>query len=206
MVTSAESRSPLRAVTLGLAVASLPLLASCGGASTPAVASVASVPTTLSTPQPTPTPTPGPAIGDACTIGTWRVLKDTLVIPIETPQGVVSVSVSGGVGELDHYFSNGTVVENLAGSAFTGSAHGYRVVMRASGTLSSPVVFLYGRETVEPIDSSDERLTISINGGAAKTVPQASYLSLDYTCSGNALTESDTQGDVYTYSRVSSTP
>ena len=124
------------------------------------------------------------------------------MIPIETPQGVVSVSVSGGVGELDHYFSSGTVVENLAGSAFTGSAHGYRVVMRASGTLSSPVVFLYGRETVEPIDSSDERLTMSINGGAAKTVPQASYLSLDYTCSGNALTESDTQGDVYTYSRV----
>jgi hypothetical protein len=116
------------------------------------------------------------------------------------------VSVAGGVGELDHYFSNGTVVEDLAGSAFTGSAHGYRVIMRASGTLRSPVVFTNGRETVEPIDASDERLTISVNGSAPKTVPQASYLSLGYTCSGNALTESDGQGDVYTYSRVSTTP
>jgi hypothetical protein len=134
------------------------------------------------------------------------VLKDTVVVAFDTPKGIVSVSVSGGVGELDHYFSNGTVVENLAGSPFTGSAHGYRVVMSASGTLRSPVVFTNGRETVEPIDSSGERLTISINGSAPKTVPEANYLSLGYTCSGTALTESDTQGDVYTYRRVSSTP
>ena len=45
----------------------------------------------------------------------------------------MSVTIAGGVGGLDHYFSNGTVVENLAGTAFTGSAHGYRVTMRASG-------------------------------------------------------------------------
>jgi hypothetical protein len=141
-----------------------------------------------------------------CTVGTWRVIKDTLVFSFDTPQGIVSVPVTGGAGELDHYFSNGTVVEDLAGTAFTGDAHGYRLVMRASGTLRSPVVFTNGRETVEPIDSSGERLTISINGSAPKAVPEASYLTLSYTCSGNGLTESDSQGDVYTYRRASLTP
>ncbi len=200
-----ESPSPQRAVTLALAVASLPLLASCGGAtSTPPIASVASVPTTLSTP--TPAPTAGPAIGDVCAVGTWRVLEDILVISFETPQGIVSVTVAGGAGELDHYFSNGTVVEDLGQTVLTGAAHGYRVVMRASGTLRSPVVFTNGRETVEPVDSSAERLTISVNGSAPKVVPEAAYLSLGYTCSGNALTESDGTGDLYTYRRVSSTP
>jgi hypothetical protein len=162
------------------------------------------VPTTVSTP--TPAPTAGPAIGDVCTVGTWRVIKDTLVVSFETPQGIVSVTVAGGVGELDHYFSDWTVVEDLAGTAFTGTAHGYHVVMRVSGTLRSPVVFSNGRETVEPIDSSAERLTISINGSAPKTVPQASYETLSYTCSVNTLTESDSTGDVYTYRRVSSNP
>jgi hypothetical protein len=118
----------------------------------------------------------------------------------------VSVTIAGGVGELDHYFSNGTVVENLAGTAFTGSAHGYRVTMRASGTLRSPLVFTNGRVTVEPIDSSAEHLTISVNGSAPKAVPQASYETLSYACSGNALTERDSSGDIYTYRRVSATP
>jgi hypothetical protein len=90
-------------------------------------------------------------------------------------------------GDLDHYFSNGTLVEDLAGTELTGAAHGYRVVMRASGTLRSPVVFTYGRETVEPVDSSAERLTISINGSAPKVVPQTAHMSLGDTCSGNAL-------------------
>jgi hypothetical protein len=101
-------------------------------------------------------------------------------------------------GDLDHYFSNGTLVEDLAGTVLTGAAHGYRVVMRASGTLRSPVVFTYGRETVEPVDSSAERLTISINGSAPKVVPQTAHMSLGDTCSGNALTESDGMGDVFT--------
>lgn len=151
-------------------------------------------------------PTAGPAIGDTCTVGTWRVLKATLIVAVETPKGVVTVAVGGGAGELDHYFTDGTVVENLAGTAFTGSVDGYRVVLRATGTLSSPVVFVYGRETVEPVDSSAAHLTVSINGGKLQTIPEASYDSFDYTCGATSLTERDTTGDVFTYVRVSSVP
>ncbi len=194
-----------RVSAAGVAVVALSLLAACGGATIP-VASVASVPTVLSTPAPTAAPSAGPAIGDVCPVGTWRVLKDTLVVSFETTQGIVSVTIAGGAGELDHYFSNGTVVENLAGTAFTGSAHGYRVTMRASGTLRSPVVFTNGRLTAEPIDSSAEHLTITINGSGPKSIPQAEYETLTYTCSGNALTERDSTGDISTYRRVSSTP
>jgi hypothetical protein len=186
----------------------LPLLAACGGAAPVSIASVASVPTAISTPTPAPTPvaSAGPAIGDACVVGTWRVLRDTLSMSFETPQGIVTVVIAGGVGELDHYFSNATAVENLAGTAFTGAAHGYRIVLRVSGTLRSPVVFASGRETLEPIDSSGAHATISINGSAPRVYPPASYESLTYTCSGNSLTETDSIGDVYTYRRVSSVP
>jgi hypothetical protein len=133
-------------------------------------------------------------------------LRDTLSMSFETPQGIVTVVIAGGVGELDHSFSNATAVENLAGTAFTGAAHRYRIVLRVSGTLRSPVVFASGRETLEPIDSSGAHATISINGSAPRVYPPASYESLTYTCSGNTLTETDSVGDVYTFRRVSSVP
>ena len=108
----------------------------------------------------------------------------------------MTITAVGGAGGVDHYFSDGTVVEELTGTPFTGSAHGYRVVMRASGTMRSPVVFLDGRLTAEPIDSSAEHLTFSINGSAPKPLQQVSDEALTYTCSGNVMTESDTTGDV----------
>lgn len=80
------------------------------------------------------------------------------------------------------------------------------MIMRASGTLRSPVIFLDGRLTAEPIDSSAEHLTISVNGSAPRPLQQVSDEALSYTCSGNAMTESDDTGDVYTFRRVSSTP
>ena len=129
-----------------------------------------------------------------------------MVISFDTPKGVVAVTVSGGAGELDHYFSDGTAVINIAGTPFVGSAHGYRVVERDSGTLKSPVIFTNDRETVEPIDSSAARLTVSINGSAPKAVPGVSYEMFDYTCAGNSLTENDVTGNVFTYRRVSATP
>jgi len=82
------------------------------------------VPTTLSTPSPTPAPTAGPAIGDTCPVGTWRVITASMVLSIETPQGIVSITAVGGAGGVNHYFSHGTVVENLTGTAFTGSVRG----------------------------------------------------------------------------------
>lgn len=164
------------------------------------------MPTSLSTPPATPSPAVGPAIGDTCPIGTWRVVTARTVLAFESAQGIVTITAVGGAGGLDHYFSNGTVVENLVGTPFTGSAHGYRVIMRATGTLRSPVIFLDGRLTAEPIDSSAEHLTISINGSAPKPLQQVSDEALTYTCSGNAMTESDSVGDAYTYRRVSSTP
>lgn len=129
-----------------------------------------------------------------------------MVLSFESPQGIVSIPTTGGTGGLDHYFSDGTVVEDLVGTPFTGSAHGYRVIMRATGILRSPVVFLDGRLTAEPIDSSAEHLTVSVNGSAPKPLQQVSDEALSYTCSGNAMTESDGTGDEYTYRRVSSTP
>ena len=97
-------------------------------------------------------------------------------------------------------------MENLAGTALTGAAHGYRIVLRVSGTLRSPVVFANGRETIEPVDSSHAHATISINGSAPRVYPTAPDSTLSYTCSGNALTETDSIGDVYAYRRVSSIP
>ena len=128
------------------------------------------------------------------------------MMSFQTPQGNVPIPIVGGVGELDHYFSNGTAVENLAGTAFSGAAHGYRLVLRVSGTLRSPVVFINGRESLEPIDASAAHATLSINGGVQQPYPLGSDETLSYTCSGNVLTEIDTIGDVYTYRRVSSTP
>jgi hypothetical protein len=71
----------------------LSLLGACGGSTAP-VPNVATMPTLLSTPTPAPTtaPSAGPAIGDTCTVGTWRALKDTLVVSFETPQGIASVA------------------------------------------------------------------------------------------------------------------
>jgi hypothetical protein len=47
-----------------------------------------------------------------------------MVLSIETPQGIVSITAVGGAGGVNHYFSHGTVVENLTGTAFTGSVRG----------------------------------------------------------------------------------
>jgi hypothetical protein len=66
-------------------------------------------------------------------VGTWRVITAKTLLSIETPQGIVTITAVGGAGGVNHYFSDGTVVEELTGTPFTGSAHGYRVVMRASG-------------------------------------------------------------------------
>jgi hypothetical protein len=195
----------VRALAAAVAVAALPMLASCGTGSVP-VAKVASVPTSVDTPTSTPAPSPSPPIGDICPVGTWRLVKGTMAISFETPKGIVAVTVSGGAGELDHYFIDGTGVVNLAGTPFTGSSHGYRVVVRDSGTLRSPVIFTNDRETVEPIDSSAARLTVSINGSAPKTVPGASYEMFSYACNGNSLTEDAVTGDVFTYRRMSATP
>ena len=76
--------------------------------------------------------------------------------------------------------------------------------MRFSGTLRSPVVFTNGHETLEPIDVSGAHESLSINGHVQPSFPLQSNESLTYTCSGNALTEADSTGDVYTYRRLSS--
>jgi hypothetical protein len=189
------------------ALMALPLLASCGAPATPAVANIASAPKTpvpTPTPAPTATPVPGPPIGDACVIGTWTVTKGTFAVTFKTKKGaIVDVSTSGGAGLVEHLFSDGTAVEELGGTAFSGSGQGYRVVVRTRGELRSPVVFLNGYETIEPIDVSNAHATISINGGAEQTLPLATYGVLSYTCNANTLTEDDGNGTVYTYSRTS---
>jgi hypothetical protein len=187
----------------------LPLIAACGGGAAPA-ATVTAAPVSISstpTPAPTATPIPEPPIGDACVVGTWKAITGTLVVEFGTQKGaVVAVAVSGGAGMAEHLFSNGTVVEELAGTAFTGTGDGYRVVVRTRGVLRSPITFLAGSVALEPIDLSQAHATISINGGAAKTLPLANYVHLAYTCSGTSLTETDGSGDGYTYQRISATP
>jgi hypothetical protein len=74
------------------------------------------------------------------------------------------------------------------------------------GELRSPIVFLNGYETIEPIDTSGAHLTMSINGGAAQAVPIATYGVYAYTCSATSLTEDDGNGTVYTYRRTSTSP
>ena len=192
------------------ALITLPLVASCGAAATPAAANVASAPKTVAptpTPAPTATPVPGPPIGDACVVGTWTVTKASLVTSFTTKQGkVVSVPTTGAAGYVEHLFSNGTSVQDLVGAPFTGSSQGYNVVVRFRGELRAPVVFLNGYETIEPIDTSGAHLTMSINGGPAQAVPIATFGVYAYTCSATSLTESDSNGSVYTYSRTSATP
>ncbi len=107
---------------------------------------------------------------------------------------------------VEHLSSDGNAVEDLGGTPFSGSSQGYRVVVRTQGELRSPVVFLNGYETIEPIDLSQAHATISINGGAAQKLPLGTYGVLSYTCSATTLTEDDGNGTVYTYSRTSSTP
>jgi hypothetical protein len=187
----------------------LPLIAACGGGATPtatvtaAPVSIASTPTASAT----ATPIPEPPIGDACVVGTWKVITGTIVAEFQTQKGaVVAVPVTGGAGMVEHLFSNGTVVEELAGSAFTGSGDGYHVVVRTRGELRSPITFISGSVALEPIDLSQAHATISVDGGAEKTLPLASYVHLEYTCSATSLTEADGSGDGYTYQRVSATP
>lgn len=116
------------------------------------------------------------------------------------------MSTRGAAGMVEHLFSNGTSVQDLVGSPFTGSSQGYRVVLRFRGELRSPVVFLNGYETIEPIDTSAAHLTLWINGGAAQAVPIGTYGVYAYTCSATSLIENDGNGNVYTYSRTSTTP
>jgi len=190
------------------ALIALPLLASCGAPATPAVANVASAPKTAApTAAPTATPVPGPAIGDACVVGTWTVVKGTFAVAFKTKKGaIVDVSTTGGAGRVEHLFSNGTALEYLGGTPFSGSSQGYRVVVRTRGELRSPVVFINGYETIEPIDLSAAHATISVNGNAAQPLPLATFGVLSYTCSATSLTEDDGNGTVYTYSRTSTTP
>lgn len=198
-----------RAVIPCAALITLPLLASCGApATSPAVAKIASAPQTAApTPEPTATPVPGPPIGDACVVGTWTVVKGTFAVAFRTKKGAtVEVSTTGGAGLVEHLFSDGTAVEDLGGTPFSGSSQGNRVVVRTRGELRAPVVFLNGYETIEPIDLSGAHATISINGGAAQTLPLATYGVLAYTCSATSLTEDDGNGTAYTYSRTSTTP
>ncbi|HVC05733.1 MAG TPA: hypothetical protein VND88_13745 [Candidatus Acidoferrales bacterium] len=198
-----------RAVIPCAALITLPVLASCGSPATPpAVAKIASAPQTAApTPVPTATPIPGPPIGDACVVGTWRVVKGTFAVAFKTKTGAtVDVSTTGGAGLVEHLFSNGTAVEDLGGTPFSGSSQGYRVEVRTRGELRSPVVFLNGYETIEPIDLSGAHATISINGGATQALPLATYGVLAYTCSATSLTENDGNGTAYTYSRTSTTP
>jgi hypothetical protein len=199
-----------RAVIPCAALVTLPFTAACGATSAPATANVASAPKTAAptpTPAPTATPVPGPAIGDACVVGTWAVVKGTFEVSFKTKQGaIVGVSATGGVGMVEHLFSDGTAVEDLGGTTFSGSSDGYRAVVRTQGELRSPVVFVNGYETIEPIDTSDAHATLSVNGGESQKLPLATYGVLAYTCNATSLTEDDGNGTVYTYNRTSTTP
>ena len=190
------------------ALIALPLLASCGAPATPAVANVGSAPKTAApAAAPTATPVPGPAIGDVCVVGTWTVVKGTFTVAFKTKKGaIVDVSTTGGAGLVEHLFSNGTAVEDLGATPFSGSGQGYRVVVRTRGELRSPVVFTNGYETIEPIDLSNARATISINGQGAQPLPLATFGVLSYSCSATSLIEDDRNGTAYTYSRTSTTP
>jgi hypothetical protein len=198
--------SIIRGVTAGLVAFATPLMLACGAGSAPAHSAVPVVVTSRPTPAPTPIPTAGPAIGDTCLVGTWRLTKGTIVIAVQTPQGASTVTLTGGAGELEHLFADGTYVYDEAGAPFAGSAHGVRIVVHPRGELRSPVLFLNGNETVEPIDTSGDHSTVTLNGGPAKPIPELTYETYAYTCQGSAFTASDQYGDRYVYHRVSTKP
>ncbi len=201
-------RRPAHALAAVGAWLTLPLIVSCGGSGAVPTATGTVAPVSIaSTPTPAATPIPAPPIGDACVVGTWKVITGTLVAEFQTQKGVVvAVAVTGGAGMMEHLFSNGTVVEDLDGAPFTGSGHGHRVVMRMRGELRSPITFQNGSAALEPIDLSQAHATISVDGGAATALPLAGYEQLSYTCAGMSLTETDDIGEGYTYQRVSASP
>ncbi len=86
-----------------------------------------------------------------------------------------TVTLTGGAGELEHLSADGTYVYDEAGAPFAGSAHGIRIVVRPRGTLRSPVLFLNGNETLEPIDTSGDHTTVKLNGGSPKPMPGSNY-------------------------------
>jgi len=192
-----------RALAAGTVACTMLLVVACGAGTAPARRAVHVV---VVTSQPTPIPTAGPAIGDTCLVGTWRLVKGTIVTAIKTPQGVSTVTLTGGAGELEHLSADGTYVYDEAGAPFAGSAHGIRIVVRPRGTLRSPVLFLNGNETLEPIDTSGDHTTVTLNGGSPKPMPGSNYESYAYTCRGSAFTASDSFGDSYVYQRVSTKP
>jgi hypothetical protein len=199
----------MRAVIACGAMVAVPLIASCSATAGASDASVASVPTSANTASPAPTPviTSAPAIGDACVIGTWRLVKGTIVVNVLTKNGsVVAVTATGGAGELEHLSSGGTYVYDEGGTSYVGSAHGYRVVVRPAGVLRATVIFLNGNENLEPIDASGDHTTVSINGGPAQRSTDAGSESFTYTCAGNTFTSTRSGTASYTYQRVSSTP
>jgi hypothetical protein len=162
--------------------------------------------TTQPTTTPTAIPTAGPAIGDTCLVGTWKLITGTLQVTLTTAHGAVVVVLTGGAGEREHLFSNGTYVNDEAGAPFVGAAHGYRLVVRPRGQLRSPVIFLNGNETLEPIDTSGDHTTVALNGGRPKPIPELQYEFYTYTCHGNGFSASNGSGDSYVYQRVSTTP
>jgi hypothetical protein len=198
--------SLIRAFAAGIVALALPLIVACGAGTSPPARAVPVVVTTLPTPTPTAIPTAGPAIGDTCLVGTWKLVKGTLDITLQRPRGAVTVAVTGGAGEREHLYADGTYLNDEAGAPFVGSAHGIRVVVRPRGQLRSPVIFLNGNETLEPIDTSRDHTTVALNGGLPKPIPEVQYQSYSYTCQGNAFSASDGYGDRYVYQRVSTTP
>ena len=76
---------------------------------------------------------------------------------------------------LEHLFSNGSLVEELTGTAFTGTAKGYRVVVHMRGEMRSPITFMGGTMAPEPIDLSQAHATISVDGGETQNLPLANY-------------------------------
>lgn len=184
----------------------LPLVVACGAGAAPEARAVPVVVTTQPALTPTAIPTAGPAIGDTCLVGTWKLITGTLQLTLTTPYGAVVVVLTGGAGEREHLFSNGTYVNDEAGAPFVGAAHGNRVVVRPRGQLRSPVIFLNGNETIEPIDTSRDHSTVALNGGPQKPIPELQYEFYTYTCQGNRFSASDGSGDSYVYQRVSTTP
>ncbi len=139
----------------------------------------------LPTPTPTPTPVPAPQIGDALrhrhVDGRQSNPRDT--DPDEGGQGRHGQRRGWRRHGRAPLPATGRPCRTLSSTPITGSSQGYHVVMQvSSGTMRSPVVFMNGYETLEPIDVSGARSTCHQRRPHPRLCRLRPMASTAYTC------------------------
>jgi hypothetical protein len=139
------------------------------------------------------------ALIDPCLVGTWRTVNEHQELQVA---GYGPVGVDGR-GVVVHVDPDGSVSQEYgSASPYSTTTGGHRLQITVAGTVrgtirtSDHVITFHGM-------SADGTVTATVDGTEVTTVPlQAGSDPVDYTCSGNTVTEAGPQNYSVTLTRV----